>query len=339
MKKYLFTAFAGVFLFAGIVGSQLLNHPEPTFTLPPSGAVIETPDTAKTNPVVEDAETDTNPEAPEAMPPAKRIRHGTAIEQDLANASIDLLPPGNEKSDRLRKRVEAALDGDIDGLIDLSRKINQCGRGMSSEEQIQARLHRAAESIARNPDAPIRSVRGGGGGSVQYESVEDMEADLWARFDECQVVKDVMDETLYEQVSRLAESGLPSARYLYSVWPPDQDSLIAVDALALLEYQSLALEYTWNNMHERDPLGLLAMSQSYGANRPSMFTPRNPIQSQVFRLASMKCGIDNEWLSERALNFAQGFSRFQAHNTEIPSLEEDAVALAEKFCPLETNTN
>jgi len=273
------------------------------------------------------------------MSPAKRIRHGTAAEQDLANATLDLPSSGNEKSDRLRNRVETALEGDIDGLIDVSRLINRCGRGMNSEEQLQARLDRAAQSHSRNPDGPIMPSRGGGGGgSVEYKSFEDMEADMWARFDECQVVKNVLDESLYEQVQRLAETGLPSARYLYAIWPPDQDSLIAMDTLELFEYQSLALEYTWMNMQQRDPLGLLAMSQSYGANRPSMFTPRNPIQAQVFRLASMKCGINNKWLTDRALNFGQGFSRFQGQNTEMPSLDEDAAALAEKFCPAEAKT-
>ena len=111
-----------------------------------------------------------------------------------------------------------------------------------------------------------------------------------------------------------------------------------MDTLELLEYQSLALEYTWMNMQERNPLGLLAMSQSYSANRPAMFTPRNGIQSQVFRLASMKCGIDNEWLTNRAMNFGQGFNRFQAEHTGMPSLEDDAEALAERFCPREVET-
>ena len=49
----------------------------------------------------------------------------------------------------------------------------------------------------------------------------------------------------------------------------------------------------------------------------------------------MKCGVDNEWLEERSLNFSQGMSRFQAENTMMPSLEEDAAALAEMFCPQE----
>jgi hypothetical protein len=335
MNKYLYSVL-GVAAVLAAVGAWIMLKPQPAGNQPaPATETTNVSGMVEAAPEVMEAEPQPEAERSTAMPPARRIRHGTAIAQDLSNAVIDLPSSGNERSDRLRRRVEAALEGDVDGLIDLSRKINQCGRGMGSEAQVQARLDRAAEIIARNPDAPIRSSRGGGGGSVEYQSVEDMEADLWAQFDGCRVVKDVMDETLYEQVSRLAETGVPSARYLYAVWPPDQDSLLEVDSLELLEYQSLALEYTWMNMQARNPLGLLAMSQSYSANRPAMFTPRNGIQSQVFRLASMKCGIDNEWLTNRAMNFGQGFSRFQAEHTGMPSLEDDAAVLAERFCPRE----
>ena len=334
MNKHLYSIL-GVAVVLAAAGAWSMLKSQPAGNQP--ATVTETAEisgTVDAAPEVRETEPQTETEPLVNMSPARRIRHGTAIEQDLSNAVIDLPPTGNVETDRLQKRVEAALDGHVDSLIGISRKINQCSVGMSSEERFQARLDRAAKSFARNPNAPIFSARGShGGGGVQYKSFEDLEADMWARFDECQVVRDVMDETLHEQVTRLAESGLPSARYLYSVWPPDQDSLLAVNTLEVLEYQSLALEFTWMNMQERNPLGLLAMSQSYNAFRPPMFTPRNVVQSQVFRLASMKCGIDNEWLTDRALNFQQGTGRFQAEHTGMPSLDEDAEILAERFCP------
>ena len=282
---------------------------------------------------VEAAPAPADAEPAEPMSPARRIRHGTAAAQDLSNADFELPPSGNEKVDRLNDKVEKALGGDVDELLGLARLISECRRGMGSEEQLEQRLDRMARFQSRNPGGP--AMPGRGGGSVEYQSFEEMEADMWAQFDECQLAKEVLDESLYEQVCRLAETGLPSARYLYSVWPPNQDSFLAVDTLAMLEYQSLALEYTWLNMQARDPLGLLAMAQSYSARRPSMFTPSSGIQGQVFLLASMKCGVDNKWLEERSLNFSQGMSRFQAANTVMPSLEEDAAALAEMFCPQE----
>lgn len=228
------------------------------------------------------------------------------------------------------RRTERALAGDVDELIELTRLIGGCRRLAGSEDQLQQRLDRMAQFAARNPDAPLMPGRGG---SVEYKSFEELEADMWAQFDRCQLAQEVLDESLYEQVSRLAESGLPSARYLYAVWPPDQGGLIAVDTLEMLEYQSLALEYTWLNMRERDPLGMLAMAQSYGSRRWPLFTPANRVQGLAFTLAAMKCGIDNEWLEARSVNLGQGFSRFESENTAIPSLDEDAAALAENFCP------
>lgn len=288
-------------------------------------------------PATGQAETLPAPEVrPNAMPPAKRIRHGTAAGRGPDNPEFDLPPSGNEKIDRLARQVEKALAGSVGELIGIARLIDRCNRpGMGSEEHLQQRLDRMAQFQSRNPGGPVMPSRGMGG-SVEYQSFEEMETDLWAQFDECQVSSQVLDETLYEQVKGLAESGVPSARYLYSVWPPDQDSFALVDTLELLEYQNLALEYTWANMQERNPLGLLAMSQSYTARRPSMFTPNNGIQGQVFLLASMKCGIDNDWLENRALNFGQGVGRFEAENMEMPSLEEDAATLADMFCPVET---
>jgi hypothetical protein len=272
-----------------------------------------------------------DPGPPESLPPAKLIRHGVANEQELENATIQLPRSANEETDRMIRRTEKALGGDVDELIELTRLIRGCRRMEGGEDQLQRRLDRMAQFAARNPDAPVMPGRGG---SVEYQSFEDLEADMWAQFDRCQLAKEVLDESLYEQVSRLAQSGLPSARYLYAVWPPDQGGLIAVDTLEMLEYQSLALEYTWMNMQERNPLGLLAMAQSYSSRRWPLFTPANPIQGQAFTLAAMKCGIDNEWLEARSVDFGQGFNRFQSENTVIPSLDEDAAILAERFCPL-----
>ena len=327
-------AFVALALLAGGIAALFLNR-----TPVDSGAAVE-PSPIAVEPATGDQvavgeisdEVDAANDPSPVMSPAKRIRGGTAAAQDLTKAEFELPPSGNETADKLIRRVEKALAGDVDHLIGMSRMIRDCSRGMNSEEQLQQRLDRMAQFQSRNPGGPAMPGRGGGG-SVEYESLEDMEADMWARFDECQVAKDVLDESLYEQVCRLAESGWPSARYLYAIWPPSQDSFLAIDTLEMLEYQSLALEYTWMNMQEREPLGLLAMAQSYSANRPSMFTPSNGIQGQVFLLASMKCGIDNEWLEKRSINFGQGVSRFQGRNMELPDLDEDAAALAEMFCP------
>lgn len=133
-------------------------------------------------------------------------------------------------------------------------------------------------------------------------------------------------------IARLADDGLPSARYLYSIWPPYDSVFGAVDSLELLRYQSLVLEYTWRNMQERVSLGVLAMSQSYGTVPTGLFTTSNLVQSQVFLLASMKCGVNNEWLSDQVVSFGQGFSRFLAENSNIPDLDNDAAAIAEMFC-------
>lgn len=262
-------------------------------------------------------------------PPARRVRHGVAAAPEAATEATEPNRSDDGNANGLARQVEKALAGDTDELVALSRLLTQCSR-LNSEDQVLRRLERMARFEGQLPGGPRGRADGG---SVEFQSFEDMESDTWARFDACQAARDVLDEDLYEQIERLAEQGVAAARYLYAVWAPAQDTFGSVSALELLEYQTRALEYTWANLEQRDPLGLLAMSQSYSAFRPSLFTPTNPVQGQVFLLAAMKCGIDNDWLTERAVEFGQGFSRFQAENTRLPSLDEDAAALAGMFCP------
>lgn len=333
MMPKIFAVSAVLVVLAGGMAAWYVNAPDESAGLGSPDEVVQHTEPEAILPAVGDSAEPEQAEPRQTMSPAKRIRHGTAVEQKPENAEIEAPAFGNGKSDKLLQKVNAAMDGQIDELIQITRLINDCRRGFNSEEQLQQRLDFMAQRGARSGDLPSRGGRGGGGGSVEFQSFEELEASLWKQYDQCQVAKEVLDESLHEQIERLAESGLASARYLYAVWPPGEDMLEVVDTLEMLEYQSLALEYTWMNMNERDPLGLLAMAQSYGSMRTPMFTPPNRIQSQVFLLASMKCGIDNKWLEERSLNFGQGFSRFQGQNTEMPSLDGDAAALAEMFCP------
>ena len=328
-----FAVSAVLVVLAGGLAAWYLNTPGESAGMAPLDEAAQRTEAAAIQPAVGDPAEPEQAEPLQTMSPAKRIRHGTAIEQKPEIAQLEAPDFGNEKSDKLLHKVNAAIDGQIDDLIQVTRLINDCRRGFNSEQQLQQRLDFMAQRGAQSGNLPARGGRGGGGGSVEYQSFEELEANLWKQYDQCQLAKEVLDESLHEQIERLAESGLASARYLYAVWPPGEDMLEVVDTLEMLEYQSLALEYTWMNMNDRDPLGLLAMAQSYGSMRTPMFTPPNRIQSQVFLLASMKCGIDNKWLEERSLNFGQGFSRFQGQNTEMPSLDEDAAALAEMFCP------
>jgi hypothetical protein len=336
MNKFMVIILAGILIGGGIGGWRLavsINSNKAQHI-----AASPLPDTGLTQESAPAGEEiiESSPQLSNTMSPAKRIRHGTAVDQDLANAKIKSPGSANENSDKLTRNINSALDGDIDKLIDLTRLINECSRGFSSEEQLQRRLDMMAQRSAQPGGAPFpQGGRGGGRSSVEYKSFEEMELGMWTQFEACQESKEVLDESLHEQIERLADSGLPTARYLYAIWAPDQDPLEPVNALDMLEYQSLALEYTWKNMNERDPLGLLAMSQSYDSVRSPMFTPGNRVLGQVFLLASMKCGIDNKWLEKRSVNFGQGVSRFQGQNMAMPTLEEDAIALAEMFCPLE----
>lgn len=331
MKKILVAVLALVLIAGGVTAWLTAQRPDQTGAVPLARQeVVARPDSpAAVSEEAAGAGPEVEPDIEATAPPARRVRHGVAAAPEAAAEIAEPALSGNEKADRLARQVEKALAGGTDELVALSRLLSQCSR-LNSEDQVLRRLERMARFEGQFPGGPRGRADGG---SVEFRSFEDMESDTWARFDECQAAREVLDEDLYEQIERLAAQGVPAARYLYAVWAPAQDAFGSVSALELLEYQTRALEYTWANMEQRDPLGLLAMSQSYSAFRPSLFTPSNPVQGQVFLLAAMKCGIDNDWLAERAVEFGQGFSRFQAENTSLPSLDEDAASLAGMFCP------
>lgn len=337
LRKLIPFAFAIAALATGVYFWQLPGSPVKDVAPELTGETSTPVEPAGTPPLSTET-TVVEPEASNMQSPARRIQHGTAMEEENDATNADAAEAKSPRHERFNNRVESALDGNIDDLVAITRLVSTCARGYSDEEQFQRRLERMARQGESGDGRSMFAGRGGpggpGGSVEQQETPEQREAAMWAQFDQCQASRDVLDDDLQDEIARLAETGQPSARYLYAIWPPYDSVFDMVDSLELLEYQSLALEYTWMNLQERDPLGVLAMSQSYGTRPSGLFTPANRVQSQVFLLASMQCGVNNEWLSNRAVNFGQGFSRFQARNTEVPDLDADAAAIAEMFCPL-----
>ena len=104
----------------------------------------------------------------------------------------------------------------------------------------------------------------------QFESTDQYSDFLWQRFEQCSSIRDRLEGNLRGDLARMAENGSVTARYLYAMWPPA--SYLGSAELDVmqdwLEYQDRALEFTWQNLFEHEPLGLLAMGQSFASARP-----------------------------------------------------------------------
>ena len=164
---------------AGGMAAWYLDRPDESTGMAPTEAVVQHTEPEAIPAAVGDPTEPEQAEPRQTMSPAKRIRHGTAIEQKPEAAKIEAPGLGNEKSDRLLQKVNAAIDGQIDDLIQLTRLINDCRRGFNSEEQLQQRLDFLAQRGAQSGNLPARGGRGGGGGSVEFQSFEELEASLW----------------------------------------------------------------------------------------------------------------------------------------------------------------
>ena len=91
------------------------------------------------------------------------------------------------------------------------------------------------------------------------------------------------------------------------MWPPDQEKTARNQLIVWLEYTSKAMDFTWKNISEREPLGLLAFGQSLEAPTAYCFTVRNPVYGQAFILAAEKCGLNNQMVTTKVGNLQESW--------------------------------
>ena len=147
--------------------------------------------------------------------------------------------------------LESALANNVDDTIAVSELIRQCRRGFDSERQIKRELDRVAISVAH--EKPVQS-------------------------------------TFLSGTGQPFKFGRLSARYLYAMRLPNQEKTSKDQLVAWLEYTSNAMDFTWQNISERKPLGLLVFGQSLEAGRTNNFTIKNHNYGQAFVLAIDRAG-------------------------------------------------
>ena len=226
--------------------------------------------------------------------------------------------------------LESALADNVDDTIAVSELIRQCGRRFDNERQIKRELDRVALSIAEGN--PVQSTfLSGTGEPFKFGKLSDYEEFMWTRFAQCNSTRSMFDRGLRDRLDRLAESGNVSARYLYAMWPPNQEKTARNQLIAWLEYTSKAMDFTWKNISEREPLGLLAFGQSLEAPTALYFTVRNPVYGQAFILAAEKCGLNNQMVMKKASNMEESWKqpRMAEYFTQMQSWTDEIV---EMFC-------
>lgn len=244
--------------------------------------------------------------------------------------------PDRSQSDReidvefqhsVNQMVESSLTGKKEGAIALSQLFNQCSVEFEHEAQIRSRLQ-MTDQTGFNPQAHYSL---GNGEMRKFESVEAYEIFLWERFDQCRVIRNIFVGNLHERISLLADYGNPVARYLFAMWPPSGGMLGTDNMSEWLEYQSQALEYTWQNIDEHEPLGLLAFGQSFRSSRPGFFTAVKHQYAQAFLMAAKKCGLSSLWLDAEISKIKERLNRGYGGGTH-EQIEGPSDEIKKLFC-------
>ena len=225
------------------------------------------------------------------------------------------------------QKIERALAGDIDEAVDVGKFNMYCETRFNKVRDVERRIGWMSRRSNRFPaNMSVTS-----GGFQSFATIDDYETYLLSQLDECDASRELFDDELRERLVRLAESGDAVARYLYAMWLPDGGLTEHENIVKRLEYESRALEFTWQNISEHHALGLLAFGQSYLNSRPGFFTPSDSSTGRIFLMAARNCGIESPWLISELLSIG---SRWDARRRQeyIARLEITAMDMSRVFC-------
>jgi hypothetical protein len=204
--------------------------------------------------------------------------------------------------------LESALTGDIDDAIAVTEIVEQCRAGYDNEKVVQNQLNRMSQTAKQGKALPGLFMPGTGS-TRQFNNYAEYETYVWDRFAKCQTSRSMFDKGLRERLAQMAEAGNVNARYLYAMWIPTQSGASVENMVDWMNYQSLAMEYTWLNIRQGEPLGMLAYGRSLEQSGHIYFTPRHLRYGPAFILAAHKCGLDNSTVNQKVDNLTGGWKQ------------------------------
>ena len=222
--------------------------------------------------------------------------------------------------------LESALAGNINDSIAVTELAGQCRAGYDNEKYVQGNLNRRKQGVLKGEPVPTIKLQSTGE-DLKFKSFDDYENYVWDRYAECQSTRGMFDKSLRERLARLAEEGNVQARYMYAMWVPiptgsDEDQLIEY-----MTYQSLAMDFTWQNIIAGEPLGLLAYGRSLEQAGHVYFTPPHMRYGPAFIMAAYKCGLDNTIVNRKVGHMTGSWkTRNMSHmTTTVDTLSDKLV--------------
>ena len=304
------TILVGALVAVAIIALMVLpDRPEPP-------GVVTTPEGASDSTAPADLSTPGEVPTPDAGESAAEVRPIPArpVSQESGKIPVEASEAGVVTK---KPETQPVTDIPVDdaGALRQASRVHLCRAGFFTAEQIQQDIDRRSAQSAW--DGSISMIIRGK--SRQFDNLANYEAWLWSSHDECEEFKSREETGFRAEVLSAAREGNVYARYLYAMWPPAE---IYANAAALMEYQELALDFTWKNIEQGEPLGMLAMGHSYWlSGRAALFTPHSAVLSRVFLVAAVLCGVDHRWIERevgfKVSQFAPGAAESSPAMTEL----------------------
>ncbi len=256
---------------------------------------------------------------------------------DSANETADSQPDSTVLSAEqiihrqdLEAQIEAAFSGDNTEAIELSQLLNQCRYVPKSKQRVEQSIEEAAKSFAEGK--PLKQFRASR--TVQeFDSIESFEMERWDSYYRCDAAQGLITEDFWTRLERAADGGSPVARYLFATLPRNFDNiLLGFDRWdEVLELSEQSREYTWRNMQEREPLGLLAMAQT--SRFSNQFGSGSASVNVVMSLAAVKCGLATQELLDQVDQMLENLKRMEVtHPGALDQLNTASDEAKRMFC-------
>lgn len=231
---------------------------------------------------------------------------------------------------QIEAEIETALAGDDFEAIALGNLLRECQVVPRSQQRITQSIAHAARSFTNGePPKQFRPT----GTPVQFESIEAFEDYQWNTFSRCQAARDLTNESFWERLVREADAGNPIARYLFAILPNNP----ALQGMGFdlwdeaLQHSDQARHYTWRNLEDREPLGLLALAQTEGTI--SRYTAAAGSTRTVLLLAAVKCGLETPDLLQMVDQRLQQMQRVKlTHPNALEQLNTASDEAKRMFC-------
>ncbi len=229
-----------------------------------------------------------------------------------------------------QSQFESALAGDDSQTVELGQFINNCSTQYSSEDAVERSIEFAARRFSEGKSLPKQYA----GGSMQnIENLEIFEKFQRETLSRCESSRDLFGEDFWQRLIREADGGNPAARYLYATLQlnPPESGFDFTQWDEALEHNERSTEYTWRNMQDREPLGILAMAQTLPSNSRSPY--RHFSTTAVLTTAAIKCGLQSEQLDQQLDGWISHLERIQSQNPDaLAQLNQASDEVRRMFC-------